>query len=148
MQYISSTLTDLAVHARTNFDNFDAMAFEQEELARIGMPREAHPMHRFTGFRHLFSDVAYAAGYYLHVGCRGDNDAFEAFEEVGNAFDPEPPSGLHDYIYPLAARLRSADAHTVPFAGATPVEAMLRKRVGRDGVTSQGRRNCSPGGQP
>ena len=129
VQYISSTLTDLAVHARTNFDNFDAMAFEQEELARIGMPREAHPMHRFTGFRHLFSDVAYAAGYYVYMWAAVlDNDAFEAFEEVGNAFDPGTAQRLHDYIYSAGSSIESADAYRAFRGRDAKVEAMLRKR--------------------
>ena len=129
VQYISSTLTDLAVHARSNFDDFDAMAFEQEELARIGMPREAHPMHRFTGFRHLFSDVAYAAGYYVYMWAAVlDNDAFEAFEEVGNAFDPGTAQRLHDYIYSAGSSIESADAYRAFRGRDAKVEAMLRKR--------------------
>mgnify|MGYP003769974425 FL=1 len=129
VQYISSTLTDLAVHARTNFDNFDAMAFEQEELARIGMPPEAHPMHRFTGFRHLFSDAAYAAGYYVYMWAAVlDNDAFEAFEEVGNAFDPATAKRLHDYIYSAGSSIESADAYRAFRGRDAKVEAMLRKR--------------------
>ncbi|MFO1342316.1 MAG: M3 family metallopeptidase [Burkholderiales bacterium] len=129
VQYVSSTLTDLAVHSRSNFDGFDVMAFEQEELARIGMPREAHPMHRFTGFRHLFSDAAYAAGYYVYMWAAVlDNDAFEAFEEAGNAFDAPTAKRLHDYIYSAGSSIESADAYRAFRGRDAKVEAMLRKR--------------------
>lgn len=129
VQYISSTLTDLAVHSRSNFDGLDAMAFERDELARIGMPREAHPMHRFTGFRHLFTYSDYAAGYYVYMWAAVlDNDAFEAFEEAGNVFDPVTAQRLHDYIYSAGSSIESADAYRAFRGRDAKVEAMLRKR--------------------
>jgi len=129
VQYLSSTLTDLALHSRSDFSGIDVMAFEQDELARIGMPREAHPMHLFTGFRHLFSDSAYAAGYYVYMWAAVlDNDAFEAFEEVGNVFDPATAKRLHDYIYSAGSSIESADAYRAFRGRDANVEAMLRKR--------------------
>ncbi len=129
VQYIASTLTDLALHSRSNFDGLDAMAFEQEELGRIGLPPEAHPMHRFTGFRHLFSDSSYAAGYYVYMWAAVlDNDAFEAFEEAGNAFDPATAKRLHQYIYSAGSAIESADAYRAFRGRDARVEAMLRKR--------------------
>ncbi|MBL8309551.1 MAG: M3 family metallopeptidase [Burkholderiales bacterium] len=129
VQYIASTLTDLALHSRSRFDGLDVMAFEQDALASIGMPREAHPMHRFTGFRHLFSDASYAAGYYVYMWAAVlDNDAFEAFEEAGDAFDVATAKRLHDYIYSAGSSIESADAYRAFRGRDANVEAMLRKR--------------------
>jgi peptidyl-dipeptidase Dcp len=129
VQYVASTLTDLALHARTDFDGLDVIAFEEETLAALGMPREAHPMHRLTHFRHLFSDHYYAAGYYVYMWAAVlDNDAFEAFEEAGDPFDAKTAARLLEHIY-SAGNSRDPSASYRAFRGrdATP-EAMLRKR--------------------
>lgn len=129
VQYVASTLTDLALHTRNCFDGLDVIAFEEETLAALGMPREAHPMHRFTHFRHLFSDHHYAAGYYVYMWAAVlDNDAFEAFEEAGDPFDPKTAARLLEHIY-SAGNSRDPSSSYRAFRGrdATP-EAMLRKR--------------------
>ena len=36
----------------------------EEELARLGMPKEIPMRHRSTQFAHIFSSEGYAAGYY------------------------------------------------------------------------------------
>lgn len=129
VQYVASTLTDLALHTRNRFDGLDVIAFEEETLSTLGMPREAHPMHRLTHFRHLFSDHSYAAGYYVYMWAAVlDNDAFEAFEEAGDPFDPKTAARLLEHIY-SAGNSRDPSSSYRAFRGreATP-EAMLRKR--------------------
>ncbi len=129
VQYVASTLTDLALHTRNRFDGLDVIAFEEETLATLGMPQEAHPMHRLTHFRHLFSDPSYAAGYYVYMWAAVlDNDAFEAFEEAGDPFDAKTAARLLEHIY-SAGNSRDPSSSYRAFRGrdATP-EAMLRKR--------------------
>ena len=56
--------------------------------------------HRPTHFRHIFSADGYAAGYYSYLWSEVlDADAFAAFEESGDIFDPATAKRLHDYVY-------------------------------------------------
>ena len=55
-------------------------------------------------------------------------DAFEAFEEAGNAFDAPTAKRLHDYIYSAGSSIESADAYRAFRGRDAKVEAMLRKR--------------------
>ena len=61
------------------------------------MPAEIVMRHRLPHFQHLFSGGGYAAGYYAYMWSEVlDADAFEAFEETGNAFDPATAQRLRD----------------------------------------------------
>ena len=64
------------------------------------MPAEIVMRHRLPHFQHLFSGGGYAAGYYSYMWSEVlDADAFEAFKETGNAFDPATAKRLRDFIY-------------------------------------------------
>ena len=64
-------------------------AFETETLQPIGMPREIVMRHRTPHFAHVFSGDGYSSGYYSYLWSEVlDADAFTAFEETGDAFDP------------------------------------------------------------
>ena len=57
-----------------------------------------------------------------------DADAFAAFEETGNAFDPKTAQRLRDYIY-SAGNLRDPAEAYEAFRGRLPtVDALLKKR--------------------
>jgi peptidyl-dipeptidase Dcp len=57
-----------------------------------------------------------------------DADAFLAFEEKDNAFDPETAQRLRDYIYSAGNTRDPAEAYTA-FRGRLPtVDALLKKR--------------------
>jgi peptidyl-dipeptidase Dcp len=103
--------------------------FEQEALDRIQMPAEIVMRHRLPHFQHLFSGGGYAAGYYSYMWSEVlDADAFEAFEETGNAFDPATAQRLKDFIY-SAGNLRDPAEAYIAFRGRLPSPgALLRKR--------------------
>ena len=83
-------------------------------------------------FRMVFGS-RYAAGYYSYLWSEVlDADAFEAFEETGDVFDPALAKRLHDHVYSAGYRQDAAAAYTA-FRGRLPsVDALLRKR-GLDG---------------
>jgi peptidyl-dipeptidase Dcp len=57
-----------------------------------------------------------------------DADAFEAFEESGDIFDPATAKRLHDFVYAAGGSRDPADAYRA-FRGRLPsADALLRKR--------------------
>ncbi len=100
------------------------------------MPAEIVMRHRLPHFQHLFSGGSYAAGYYSYMWSEVlDADAFAAFEETGNAFDPAMAKRLRDYVY-SAGNLRDPSEAYTSFRGRLPtVDALLKKR-GLDDIAS------------
>jgi peptidyl-dipeptidase Dcp len=129
VEYVSSALADMELHALEKFDGFDLSRFEADMLKRIGMPRQIVMRHRLPHFAHIFSGGGYAAGYYSYMWSEVmDADAFEAFEETGNAFDPETAKKLAEFIYSAGNRRDPAEAYTL-FRGRLPTsQAMLKNR--------------------
>jgi peptidyl-dipeptidase Dcp len=129
VEYTSCALVDLDLHARKETTPLDVDAFERQSLGRIAMPAEIVMRHRLPHFQHLFSGDGYAAGYYSYMWSEVlDADAFEAFEETGDAFDPATAQRLRDFIYG-AGNLRDPVEAYKAFRGRLPaVDALLKKR--------------------
>jgi peptidyl-dipeptidase Dcp len=129
VEFVSSALIDLEFHTQPASASRDVGAFEKAELAKIGMPEEIVLRHRPTQFGHIFSGDHYAAGYYSYMWSEVmDADAFGAFEEAGNIFDPATAKRLHDDIYSTGGSVDPEDAY-VAFRGREPEpEALLRRR--------------------
>ena len=129
VEYVSSALADMELHALEKFDGFDLSRFEADMLKRIGMPREIVMRHRLPHFAHIFSGGGYAAGYYSYMWSEVmDADAFEAFEETGNAFDAATAKKLAEFIYSAGNRRDPVEAYTA-FRGRLPTShAMLKNR--------------------
>jgi peptidyl-dipeptidase Dcp len=134
VEYTACALVDLDVHARETADAPDVIALERDSLARIDMPAEIAMRHRIPHFQHLFSGGGYAAGYYSYMWSEVmDADAFAAFKETGDHFDPATAKKLKDYIY-SAGNLRDPAEAYKAFRGRLPtVDALLEKR-GLDGA--------------
>ena len=130
VEYTASAIVDMTLHlSSAGEDGIDVPAFEEEALRRIAMPAEIGMRHRAPHFAHIFSGDGYAAGYYSYLWSEVlDADAFDAFREAGDIFDPETASRLRAFVYG-AGNLRSArDAYTA-FRGRLPsIEPLLRKR--------------------
>ena len=129
VRYTASALVDLALHQRSDVDGVELAAFEAEQLARLGVPAEAGMNHHLSHFGHIFSGDSYAAGYYVYMWAEVlEAEAFEAFEEAGNAFDPALADKLHRYIY-SSGDMREQGAAFRAFRGRDPQAAsMLKKR--------------------
>jgi peptidyl-dipeptidase Dcp len=129
LEFVSSALIDLEFHTQPAAASRDVRAFERAELEKIGMPQEIAMRHRPQQFGHIFSGDHYAAGYYSYMWSEVmDADAFGAFEEAGNIFDPAVAKRLHDDIYSSGGSLDPEDAY-VAFRGREPEpDALLRRR--------------------
>jgi peptidyl-dipeptidase Dcp len=129
VEFVSSALIDLEFHTQPASACRDVRAFERGELKKIGMPAEISLRHRPTQFGHIFSGDHYAAGYYSYMWSEVmDADAFGAFEEAGNIFDPVVAKRLHDDIYSSGGSRDPEDAY-IAFRGRQPEpDALLRRR--------------------
>ena len=135
VEYTACALVDLDIHALPGTPKLDVSQFEKDDLDRIHMPAEIVMRHRLPHFQHLFSGGGYAAAYYSYMWSEVlDADAFEAFAETGNAFDPETAKRLRDFIY-SAGNLRDPVEAYKAFRGRLPaVDALLKKRGLADAV--------------
>jgi peptidyl-dipeptidase Dcp len=129
VEYIASALVDLEFHSLPSAENLDVAAFEQKALAKIAMPAEIAMRHRPPHFGHVFSGGGYASAYYSYMWSEVlDADAFQAFRETGNVFDPATARKLRDNIYAAGGAHDPAEAYTA-FRGRLPTaDALLRKR--------------------
>ncbi len=127
VEYCASALVDLALHEADAVE--DPAAFERVVLAELGAPAAIPPRHRAAHFAHLFSGDGYAAGYYSYMWSEVmDADAFEAFEEAGDPFDPETAARLLSCVY-AAGGSRDPEALYRAFRGRLPgPEALLARR--------------------
>ncbi len=130
VEFLSSALVDMDLHMQRNFPaDFDVVAFETAALQRIGMPREIIMRHRTPHFGHIFSGDGYSAGYYGYLWAEVlDADAYDAFTETGNVFDPATAERFREYIF-SAGNLREPMEAYVLFRGREPTtEPLLRNR--------------------
>jgi peptidyl-dipeptidase Dcp len=129
VEFVSSALIDLEFHTQPASAIPDVRAFERAELEKIGMPAEISLRHRPQQFGHIFSGDHYASGYYSYMWSEVmDADAFGAFEEAGDIFDPAVAKRLHDEIYASGGSRDPQHAY-VTFRGREPEpDALLRRR--------------------
>ena len=129
VEFVSSALIDLEFHTQPARTIGDVRVFERTEMDKIGMPQEIAMRHRPQQFGHLFSGGYYAAGYYSYMWSEVmDADAFGAFEEAGDIFDPAVAKRLHDDIYSTGGSV-DPEAAYIAFRGREPEpDALLRRR--------------------
>nr|HRO16205.1 M3 family metallopeptidase [Paracoccus sp. (in: a-proteobacteria)] len=141
VEYLQSALVDLALHRGAPPD--DPMARQAEVLAALGAPAAIPMRHAVPQFQHVFAGDGYSAGYYSYLWAEVmDADAFAAFEEAGDPFDPETARRLERSILSRGGS-RPADALWREFRERKPgVAALLRGRgllpvVSHEGVTGK-----------
>ncbi|WLS07040.1 M3 family metallopeptidase [Shinella sumterensis] len=127
VEFTSSALVDMAFHTRGPVE--DPMAVQGEVLQTIGLPKSIVMRHATPHFQHVFSGDGYSAGYYSYMWSEVlDADAFSAFTETGDAFNPQMAARLKTYIYSVGGSVDPEDAYKA-FRGKLPSpEAMLEKK--------------------
>ena len=124
----------MAWHSLEEPVEHDARAFENTEMARVGLIDEIIPRYRSTYYNHIFSG-GYSAGYYAYLWAEVlDKDAFQAFVETGDLFDPATGLRLREEILSRGGTRPGMELY-VNFRGREPgIQALLEAR----GLTGEG----------
>ncbi|WP_299576318.1 M3 family metallopeptidase [uncultured Sunxiuqinia sp.] len=87
VEYLAASLLDMDWHTKA-FEG-DVLDFERSSMDAVGLIDEIIPRYRSTYFSHIFAG-GYSAGYYVYIWAGVlDTDAFAAFKESGDLFNPE-----------------------------------------------------------
>ena len=135
-EYLAASLLDMDWHTMSVLDAQNiSNNFEKNSMNKIGLIDQIAPRYRSTYFAHIFSG-GYSSGYYSYVHAAVlDSDAFEAFKEVGNVFDPELSLKLRKEIYEKGSTEEAMDLF-VNFRGRKPIIEPLLKVRGLDGSSN------------
>lgn len=128
VEFTASALVDMAYHARPEAPQ-EPLRFEAETLRKLNMPDTIAMRHRTPHFGHIFAGDGYSAGYYSYIWSEVlDADAFAAFEETGDPFNPALAERLRKNIYAAGGSKDPEELYTA-FRGKMPSpEAMMIKR--------------------
>jgi peptidyl-dipeptidase Dcp len=127
-EYVAASLLDLDWHTAKNLENIDVNKFESDAMKNIGLIDEIIPRYRSTYFSHIFAG-GYSAGYYVYLWAEVlDSDAFNAFKESGDLFNPELAAKFRKYC--LAENgMGDGMEQYLKFRGSEPsIDALLEKR--------------------
>ncbi len=128
-EYLAACILDLDWHTLETADEQDVATFEAASLQRMGLIDEIAPRYRTTYFRHIFAG-GYSSGYYSYVWAEVlDADAFEAFRETGNIFDPAMAKSFQDNILATGGSEESMTLY-LRFRGQDPSIQPLLARKG------------------
>jgi len=123
---LAASFLDMDWHTLTDAKPMDATAFEKASLGKWGLIPEILPRYRTTYFAHAADE--YSAGYYSYTWSEVlDSDAFQAFKETGNLFDPATAKAFRKMLSKGGSEDPAANYRE--FRGRDPkVEALIEKR--------------------
>ncbi|MCU4165843.1 M3 family metallopeptidase [Carboxylicivirga caseinilyticus] len=129
VEYLAASILDMDWHSLTTETKVeDALQFEEASMDKIGLIDEIIPRYRTTYFGHIF-DGGYSAGYYVYIWAAVlDSDAFDAFKQSGDLFNPELAAKFRKYCLSECGEDEGMVQY-VKFRGQEPtVDALLSKR--------------------
>ena len=129
VEYLAASLSDMDLHVLTEAPaDLNVMDFEAEKLAARGIPSQILPRYRMTNFSHTMGG-GYSAGYYSYMWAEVlDADAYEAFTETGDIFNPEVAEKFRKYIL-TPGGIDDGMVMYKSFRGREPkIDALLRSR--------------------
>lgn len=127
-ELLAAAYLDMCFHSVKAGEKVNTQEMEANAMAKIGMLTQIPPRYRSTYFSHCFGDGGYSAGYYSYTWSETlDADAFEAFKETGNIFDPETAAKFKVLL--SSGSTKDAMQLYKDFRGAEPdLNALLRNR--------------------
>jgi len=129
-EYLAAALLDMDWHSLTTAKEQDADAFEQASLAKWGLIPAIPTRYRTPFFNHIWGGGnGYSAGYYAYLWSAVlDSDAFMAFKEKGDLYDPATAQAFRKKVLERGSTADPAQLYR-DFRGRDPrVEALLVKR--------------------
>ncbi len=129
VEYLAASLVDMDLHCLAEVPaDLDVMKFEEQQLAKRGIPRQILPRYRVTNFSHSIGG-GYAAGYYSYLWSEVlDCDAFEVFKNSGDIFNPEVAQNFRQYVL-TPGGIDEGMVMYKNFCGHEPqIDALLRNR--------------------
>lgn len=128
VEYLGSAIVDMKIHTDPA-GIIDPVKAEADILGGIGMPKEIVMRHRLPQFNHLFTSDGYSAGYYSYLWSDVmAADAWAAFEETGDPWDPATANKFKNIILATGDAIDRAEAYR-QFRGRDPeVKALLKNR--------------------
>ena len=88
-ELLAASLLDMDYYSIKENQHIDPLQFEEQAMNKIGLIPEIISRYRSPYFQHIFT-TGYDAGYYSYTWTAIlDADAFEAFVESGDLFNPE-----------------------------------------------------------
>jgi len=130
VEYLAASLLDIEYHTAEDTRHIDPIAFESEAMNQIGLIPEIIPRYRSTYFAHIFEGDGYSSGYYSYKWAEViDADAYEAFKETGDIFNPQVAASFRENVL---SRGGSDDAMKlyIHFRGKEPDLQPLLRRSG------------------
>lgn len=110
-------------------EKLDVNKFEADAMKEIGLISEIIPRYRSTYFQHIFSG-GYSAGYYSYLWSEVlDSDAYQAFVEKGNIFDPATAKSFRENVLSKGGSEEPMTLYK-KFRGAEPNPVYLLKNRG------------------
>ncbi|SMY06013.1 M3 family metallopeptidase [Flavimaricola marinus] len=127
VEYVASAMVDLEFHDGPA--PADPMQKQAEILAEMGMPHAIRMRHATPHFAHVFAGDGYSSGYYSYMWSEVmDADAFAAFEEAGDPFDPALAKRLEKTVLSSGGSIDAAELYTAFRRRMPGVEALLKGR--------------------
>ena len=128
VEFVAAAYLDMAWHTLTRPVEHDARAFEAAEMRRIGLIEEIVPRYRSGYFNHIFAG-GYSAGYYAYLWAEVlDKDAFQAFVETGDLFDPVTARRFREEVLSKGGTRPGMELYRA-FRGRDPsIEPLMRAR--------------------
>lgn len=129
VEYLGASYVDMDLHTLTEIpDNFDVMEFQAAKLSERGIPKQILPRYSVTNFSHSLGG-GYSAGYYSYIWAEVlDCDAYAAFKETGDIFNPEIAQRFCKYVLTPGGIDKGMDMYR-NFRGRDPkVDGLLENR--------------------
>jgi peptidyl-dipeptidase Dcp len=129
-EYLAAAILDMDYHTLTKEGDIDVNKFEEESMKKAGLIPEIIPRYKSTYYSHIFGGGGeYSSGYYSYIWAEVfECDAFEAFKETGDIFNPKIAESFRKNILEKGGTDEAMNLY-LNFRGKEPgIEPLLRNR--------------------